>query len=199
MDYETVAGALGARSYHDGTDAVRIHASGAANLPVESMELAYPLQVVRYELIRDGGGPGTFRGGLPVRRDTRILAQGTTVSTSGDRQTRPAAGLRGGLAGTPGRFAVNPNTPTEETIPTVTASLPLRPGDVVSVCTPGGGGFGDPLERDPRHVLGDLLDERISAQAAEDVYGVIIREGQPDLRATGRMREKLVRQRIQET
>ena len=82
----------GARAVHDGTDAVRIHASGAANLPVESLELDYPLEVVRYELVKDGGGAGTYRGGLPVRRDTRVLGTEATLSTSADRQRRPASG-----------------------------------------------------------------------------------------------------------
>ena len=191
VDYETVAGALGARPYHDGTDAVRIHASGAANLPVESLELAYPMQVVRYELRQDGGGPGAYRGGLPVRRDTRILVEGATVSTSADRQSHPAQGLEGGLPGARGAFVLNPGTPGEKTIPSVTASLPLRCGDVVSVQTPGGGGYGDPLARDPHRVLSDLLDERISEQAARDVYGVVVRGTELDVSATQSLRRTL--------
>ena len=193
VDYETVAGALGARPYHDGTDAVRIHASGAANLPVESLELAYPMQVVRYELVQDGGGPGAFRGGMPVRRDTRVLAGDATVSTSADRQRRAARGLAGGLCGSLGAFALNPDTESERSIPTVAASVPVAPGDVVSVRTPGGGGYGDPLERDATHVLNDLLDERISPKAAREVYGVVIRKGRLDPSATRRMRAGLRR------
>ena len=196
VDYETVAGALGARPYHDGTDAVRIHASGAANLPVESLELDYPLEVVRYELIADGGGPGAFRGGLPVRRDTRVTAAGATVSTSADRQRRPAVGLKGGLSGAVGLFTLNPDTAaTRTTIPTVAISVPLVPGDVVSVRTPGGGGYGDPLERDPQRVLDDLLDERISRRAAKEVYGLVVRNGRVQHEATRRLRQELRRKR----
>jgi N-methylhydantoinase B len=195
VDYETFAGALGARRHRDGTDAVRIHASGSANLPVESLELAYPLQVVRYELLRDGGGPGTFRGGMPVRRDTRILVPATTLSTTADRETHPAEGMEGGLSGAPSGFILNPGTPAERRVAAVTAGLPLEPGDVVSVRTAGGGGYGDPLERDPSRVLADLLDDRISPEAAKKIYGVAVRDGKVDQEATGRLRRKLRRAR----
>ena len=191
VDYETFAGALGASSHHDGTDAVRIHASGSANLPVESLELAFPLQVVRYELIQDGGGAGTFRGGMPVRRDTRVLAPDTTLSTTGDRHTHPAGGLCGGLEGSPSHFFLNPDTPSERAVPTVAVGVPLEPGDVVSVRTPGGGGYGDPLDRDPSRVVEDLLDERISPGIAEEVYGVKTRDGKLNVAATRRLRRKL--------
>ena len=193
VDYETFAGALGARPHRDGTDAVRIHASGSANLPVESLELAYPLQVVRYELIRDGGGAGTFRGGLPVRRDTRILAPGTTLSTSAARQTHPAGALHGGLSGASSRFVLNPDSGAEREIHPVTAGLRVEPEDVVSVRTAGGGGYGDPLDRDPSQVLADLVDDRISPGAAEGTYGVVIRDGAVDAPATKRMRRRLRR------
>ena len=191
VDYETVAGALGARAVHDGTDAVRIHASGAANLPVESLELDYPLEVVRYELVRDGGGAGTYRGGLPVRRDTRVLGTEATVSTSADRQRRPASGLRGGVSGAPGSFKLNPDTSTERSVPAVSPSHPLAAGDIVSVQTPGGGGYGDPLDRDPQRVLDDLLDERISSSTAGELYGVVVRNGELDLPATRTIRDEL--------
>ena len=197
VDYETVAGALGARPYRDGTDAVRVHASGAANLPVESLELAYPLQVVRYELVRDGGGAGAFRGGLPVRRDTRILAQDATLSSTGDRLRHPAPGLDGGLPGAPGAFLLNPDSSAVRTVPGVTAGLQVAADDVVSVRTPGGGGYGDPLDRDPNKVVDDLQDERISARAAEQVYGTVIHQGQLDEAATERLRQRLMLNRTE--
>ena len=193
VDYETTAGALGARPYTDGTDAVRIHASGAANLPIESLELSYPMQAVRYELMRDGGGAGTLRGGMPVRRDTRVLTEDVTISTTGDRHGHPAPGLEGGLPGVPGEFVLNPDLQSQERIPSVSAGLPLRPGDIVSVRTPGGGGYGDPLLRDPERVLEDLLDDRISKASAREEYGVVVRDGRLDLKATERLRGRLRR------
>ena len=193
VDYETFAGALGARRTRDGTDAVRIHASGSANLPVESMELAYPLQVLRYELLRDGGGPGSFRGGMPIRRDTRVLAEDTILSTTADRETHPAEGLEGGLSGSPSAFVINPDTPGERSVRAVTAGIHLQAGDVVSVRTAGGGGFGDPLLREPSLVLADLVDDRISPEAAKEVYGVVVKDGAVDERATARLRKRLAR------
>ncbi len=193
VDYETFAGALGARRTRDGTDAVRIHASGSANLPVESMELAYPLQVLRYELLRDGGGPGSFRGGMPIRRDTRVLAEDTILSTTADRETHPAEGLEGGLSGSPSAFVINPDTPGERSVRAVTAGIHLQAGDVVSVRTAGGGGFGDPLGREPSLVLADLVDDRISPEAAKEVYGVVVKDGAVDERATARLRKRLAR------
>ena len=128
---------------------------------------------------------------MPVRRDTRVMAAGTTVSTTGDRQRSGAPGIDGGRSGVSGAFIVNPDTAGERPIPTVSASLPLEPGDVVSVRTPGGGGFGDPLDRDPEKVLQDLLDERISETSARDDYGIIVRDAKLDAPATRRQRRRL--------
>ncbi len=191
VDYETVAGGYGARSYRDGMDAVRIHASGAANLPVESLELAYPMQVIRYELIQDGGGPGVFRGGLPVRRDTKMLTDDGTLSMSADRQSMSANGLNGGLSGRPGRFVLNPDTIDEKILPSVGTGIPLQIGDVVSVCTPGGGGYGDPLSREASAVFQDVLDGRVSVEESERSYGVIIRGDVLDQEATIIRRNKI--------
>lgn len=146
--------------------------------------------MVRYELLRDGGGPGTFRGGMPVRRDTRILAPGTTLSTTADRETHPAEGLHGGMPGAPSGFVLNPGTPQERPVPAVAAGLPLQPGDIVSVRTSGGGGYGDPLEREPSRVLADLLDDRISLEAARRIYGVVVRDRVVDAQATRRLRRR---------
>lgn len=102
VDYETVAGGMGARGKGPGLDGVRVHASGAANLPVEALENAYPLRVERYALRRGSGGDGRHAGGRGVVRDYRVLADGVTVSLSSERQTRPARGVAGGGDGATG-------------------------------------------------------------------------------------------------
>ncbi|MEQ9123293.1 MAG: hydantoinase B/oxoprolinase family protein, partial [Alphaproteobacteria bacterium] len=113
VNYETVAGGMGARPYRDGMDAVRVHASGAANLPVEALEHAYPLRVERYA-VRDGsGGAGAHPGGAGVVRDYRALVDGVRVSLSSERQQTPAPGLAGGGAGGAGAFVLNPGAPDE--------------------------------------------------------------------------------------
>lgn len=172
VDYETFAGALGARPYKDGIDGVRIHISGASNLPVESLELNFPLRVERYELIRDSGGPGRYRGGLSIRRDYRILADGIRTAVCGERERIPAPGLAGGHPGTPGRFILNPGTPGEKTLPSTGWDIPLAKHDLLRIEAPGAGGYGSPRERDRHLVQRDLEEDRISPEAARKIYGL---------------------------
>jgi N-methylhydantoinase B len=142
VDYETVAGGMGARGKGPGLDGVRVHASGAANLPVEALENAYPLRVERYALRPGSGGDGRHAGGRGVVRDYRVLADGVTVSLSSERQTRPARGVAGGGDGATGAFLLNPGTAGERRLPSAAMDLPLARGDVLRILTPGGGGFG---------------------------------------------------------
>lgn len=161
VDYETFAGAQGARAYLDGMDAVRIHASGASNLPVEALEHAYPLRVERYALRGDSGGPGAYRGGLGLIRDYRALTA-MTVSLSAERQAVAPKGRDGGLDGAPGLFVLNPDTAGERILPSAVGEMALAAGDVLSIRTPGGAGFGDPEGRDPRAARRDLAEGRVT-------------------------------------
>lgn len=142
VNYETIAGAMGARAYRDGVDAVRVHASGSSNLPVEALEHAYPFLIEQYALRKDSGGSGRFKGGRGVVRDYRLMGESAVLSLSSERQNVPAAGMAGGGDGAPGRFILNPGTPTERVLPSAAAEIQLRRNDVLRVCTPGGGGFG---------------------------------------------------------
>ena len=144
VDYETFAGALGARPDRPGMDAVRVYASGASNLPVEPLEHAFPLLVERYEVRQGSGGGGRHRGGHGIRRDYRILSSEATVELTGERQERGARGAAGGADGAPGEFVLNPGTEREQRLPGVVTGLRLQRGDVISIRTPGGGGYGDP-------------------------------------------------------
>jgi N-methylhydantoinase B len=144
VNYETVAGGMGARPYRDGIDAVRVHASGAANLPVEALEHAYPLRIERYALRAGSGGMGQRCGGAGVVRDYRVLGQGITVSLSSERQQVPAPGLAGGAAGAAGRFVLDPRGATERVLGAAEADLALPAGSVLSIQTPGGGAYGPP-------------------------------------------------------
>lgn len=142
VDYETVAGGMGAGGHVPGLDAVRVHASGAANLPIEALENSYPLRVERYALRQRSGGAGQHRGGNGVVRDYRVLTTGVTVSLSSERQVRPAQGLQGGQDGACGAFVLNPDSPGERRLPSAANDVALGEGDVLRVLTPGGGGFG---------------------------------------------------------
>jgi N-methylhydantoinase B len=159
VNYETVAGGMGARATRDGMDAVRVHASGAANLPVEALEHAFPFLVETYALRDGSGGAGKYRGGLAVVRDYRVLADDITVSLSSERQAVAAAGSAGGEAGTTGAFTLDPDTSHERVLPSAAAEVPLPRGSVLRVVTPGGGGFGPAAERDPALVEQDRRQE----------------------------------------
>jgi len=163
VNYETVAGGMGARRHRDGMDAVRVHASGAANLPIEALEHAYPLRVQRYALRDGSAGAGMYRGGGGVIRDYCALGDGITVSLSSERQHFAAKGSEGGDAGAPGRFLLNPGTPDEIQLASAAADVELPRGSVLRVCTPGGGGYGHPGNRASEATERDRREERTSS------------------------------------
>lgn len=150
VNYETVAGGMGARATRDGMDGVRVHASGAANLPIEALEHAYPLRLEQYAVREGSGGEGRFRGGNGVVRDYRVLAEGVQVSLSSERQNVPAPGLAGGAVGQTGAFVLNPGGGDEQVLDAAAADVALRVGDVLSIRTPGSGGYGH-VTTEPEH------------------------------------------------
>jgi N-methylhydantoinase B len=163
VNYETVAGGMGARPYRDGIDAVRVHASGASNLPVEALEHAYPVRVERYALWDGSGGGGQYRGGMGVVRDYRILADDVTVSLSSERQHVSAAGLAGGASGRAGAFVYNPGQADERKLPSAAGEIAMPRGSVLRIATPGGGGYGNPNTREPAAVEADQREGRVDA------------------------------------
>ena len=172
VNYETVAGALGARAHRDGMDAVRTLSSGSANLPVEALEHAYPLRIEQYALRSGSGGAGAFRGGDGLVRDYRVLGDDVTVSLTGERQSNPAKGIAGGDDGAVGAFILDPGTDTERKLPAAVKEMQLPRDALLRVATPGGGGFGPARQRDPAHVERDLKEGRITAGAARSLYRV---------------------------
>ena len=189
VDYETYAGASGALCAFDGKDAVRVHVSGAANLPVESVEQEFPLTVRRYELIADSGGPGRYRGGLATRRDVTIWAEKGRLAGRGLRQTHGASGLFGGGPGRPGVFIVHPEGNREKRLPGSFSELELQAGTSIRVETPSGAGFGNPLERAPEQVLADVIAGKVTTSAAAHAYGVAVTGRSVDTPRTAALRE----------
>jgi len=171
VNYETVAGALGARANRDGMDAVRTLSSGSANLPVEALEHAYPLRIEQYALRSGSGGAGQFRGGDGLIRDYRVLADDVTVSLTGERQSNPAHGDAGGGDGALGTFLLDPDTDGERKLPSAVKELKLPRGALLRIATPGGGGFGPAQKRDADRVARDLNQGRITMAAARAAYG----------------------------
>ena len=157
--YETIAGGFGARHSKDGVDGIHSHMTNTLNTPVEALESAYPLRIKKYELVRGSGGRGKFRGGLGIRRDTEVLAEGSTISLMGERQRHGPWGLSGGMPGSPGAYGiVRRNTITSLSSKT---TLTANSGDVLTVTTPGGGGYGAPNRRMKEKIEQDRANDKI--------------------------------------
>ncbi|OLD39659.1 MAG: hypothetical protein AUI57_02465 [Candidatus Rokubacteria bacterium 13_1_40CM_2_68_8] len=187
--YELVLSGTGARASKDGCEAMS-WAFNASNIPVEAQEANQPLIVERFELIGDSAGAGKFRGGCGIRRDLRFLADEGKLTNLSDRHKFAPYGLGGGRSGKLGRTVLNPG-PGEQIVHGK-QSREFVYGDVISFQQSGAGGYGDPLEREPRRVLEDVLDDYVSIEAARGAYGVVIAGTGDDLsvdaEATSRLR-----------
>jgi N-methylhydantoinase B len=178
--YETVGGGYGGRAEKDGMDGVQAHYQNTANSPIEELETEIPLYVRRYELIRDSEGAGRQRGGLGIRRDMEFYDHEASFTVLSDRTKNRPWGLFGGHAARPARYVVNPEGEGdaegegEAEVLRSKSTTRLDPGDVASVQTPGGGGYGDPLERPPEAVLADVVDGKVSVERAREEYGVVV-------------------------
>lgn len=138
--YETVGGGMGARPTSDGPTAMHSHMTNTLNTPIEALEYAYPLQVVRYEIRRGSGGQGEFNGGDGICRDIKLLAD-AQVSLISERRHIPPYGLAGGQPGLRGENVLIKGN--EEYQLPGKGTFDLKDGDILSIRTPGGGGYGD--------------------------------------------------------
>jgi N-methylhydantoinase B len=143
VNYETIGGGMGASAAAPGLSGHRVHMGNTMNLPVESLEAAFPMQVLEYALIDGSGGAGRQSGGLGVRRSVRALADNLEFSLLCERRLRPAHGAMGGGPGAPARFTLRRDG-GEEALPSKVAPRRLDTGDEVVVETAGGGGWGEP-------------------------------------------------------
>jgi len=169
---ETISGGYGGRLKSDGPDAVQAHGQNTENAPVEETETNYPVRILRYELVENSEGPGRHRGGLGVRRDYRFDDHEVTFTILSDRDRWGPWGLYGGGEGRKAYYILNPDGEARELGSKTTVGL--KPGDVVSFQTCGGGGWGPPEERSPDLVLQDVRDGKISIERARTVYKVAI-------------------------
>jgi N-methylhydantoinase B len=168
--YETGGGGAGGHAGGDGMDGVHVHMSNTLNTPVEVLETAYPLRVRRYSFRPDSGGAGEYRGGLGLRRDIEV--RGTVAcSLLADRHRHRPYGLAGGEPGEPGAAFHTPAGADDPTRLPPKTTLDLDPGDVVSIRSPGGGGYGDPADRSRSAIERDLRLGKLSAEAARERYG----------------------------
>jgi N-methylhydantoinase B len=168
--YESYCGGMGATRHGDGADGVSTGTSNAMNIPVEAIEIDYPIRIRRYELAPDTGGSGTFRGGLGIIREYEMLAESASINVRGDRAKFPPGGVHGGLDGSRSRYTLTEGGKETE-IPSK-YSAQIRRGDRLRVTTPGGGGYGEPASRNTSVLEADLESGKISAAKTMADYGV---------------------------
>lgn len=160
---ETLGGGMGARPDRDGKDAVQVHMTNTSNLPVEAIEMEYPLLVEEYGLVPDSGGPGRRRGGLGLRRVVRPVGHDCTFNGLGERFRHEPWGLAGGGAGARGRFAIVRDDGAERTLGDKSGDIPIRADERVVIETPGAGGLGPPAKRGSDDLEADRRSGKFSA------------------------------------
>ena len=168
---ETLGGGMGGRNDRDGKDGVQVHITNTSNLPVEAIEMEYPLRVEEYSLVVDSGGAGRWRGGLGLRRVVRPVGHVCEFSGAGERFRRGPPGIFGGEAGRAGAFRLLRADGSIENLPGKLTRLILHPGDAVAVETPGAGGYGSPKERPREKLAEDLCSEKFTRRCIENHYG----------------------------
>ena len=182
-NYHLEGGGWGAKSYDDGNDAIIVKNGNCRNTPVEIFETRYPLRVVEYSLLPDSGGAGRMRGGLGTRRILRVEEGAEVTANALFDRTKPgfgAYGLDGGGKGSQAAILVKRRGEDafrtfSEVFGTVSPSkftnIRLEGGDEVLIDSPGGGGYGEPRERDRDRVADDVDQGFVSAASARELYG----------------------------
>ena len=168
---ELSSGAYGARATRDGLNAIRYGAGNAGHIPIEADEMENPLFFEAYEIVPDTGGAGRFRGGNGFVRAFRVESDRAQVCLCADRHATPPPGLFGGKPGATARYLLNPGSSRERVLPSKTPYIDLEPGTVVHLQSAGGGGYGDPRERDPMLIARDLKNGYITEEGAQAAYG----------------------------
>jgi N-methylhydantoinase B/acetone carboxylase, alpha subunit len=162
---ETIGGGGGARPSGDGLSGIHVGLTNTSNLPVEALELEYPLTLLRYELVDGSAGAGEFRGGMGIRRVYRA-EKACRFTVEGSRVASYPWGLEGG-----GRAECT-HLDFGDGRTEFSGMVDLKPGQIVAIVTPGGGGYGDPAKRAPEAITRDLAEGRITPDIAKTVYGI---------------------------
>ncbi|AYD03638.1 hydantoinase B/oxoprolinase family protein [Neorhizobium sp. NCHU2750] len=167
---ETLGGGMGARATKDGKDGVQVNITNTSNLPVEAIEIEYPLRVEEYALVENSGGAGRFRGGLGIRRMIRPVDHDCEFNGVGERFRNQPWGIFGGTAGAPGRFLKLDGVGGEESLPSKANRIRLTPAMAAIIETPGAGGYGKPENRSQDLLKEDLESGKFSAEFIDEHY-----------------------------
>ena len=183
MWYDWMVGGWGGRNGRDGSNGTApIFGVGLAVQPLEGQERLCPVLTTGHEFVTDSGGPGTHRGGIGVEKGATLTgAENTVMSYLCDRARSITWGIEGGLPSIPHGVWLNKGTDEERFLGAVFADVPIRSGDTFTRPSAGGGGFGDPLERDPEAVREDVVDGYVSIERALKDYGVVVSEVDAEL------------------
>ena len=169
---EVLGGGSGGRYYADGEDTIHV-VPDSRNLPTEFTESRFPFLVESLSLATDSGGAGQYRGGLGNEKHNRMLNDGHFMSIA-DRSILACWGVKGGKAGKPFQVTIDPDGPNEREVDALADAEPVRAGELIRIRTTGGGGWGDPLARDPELVVRDVVWRKVSPEAALADYGVVL-------------------------
>src|SRR5262249_23253327 len=185
---QPMQGGCGGRPTKDGIDGVNFSAGSVRNVPNESIELEVPIFVKRY-MLRDEVAAGRYRGGAGVLFEFQVNAPNTVITARGMERFRfQPWGRVGAGPGASGQTLVDPGDASARSIGKIDV-LKVDPGTTVCILSPGGGGYGDPLDRDPAAVAKDVADGLVTADAARAGYGVVLlANGSVDRAATERQR-----------
>ena len=189
---DAAMGSVGASSIKDGLDGTPITLFGGNDRPsMEAYEIEYPVMFRRFRVWPDSGGPGKWRGGMGLHREVTVLDDAEITVRAADRCRIPPLGIMGGKQGKGGGWVLNLGTSKQLDLPSKKTNQPLHAGDTLSMFISGGGGFGDPRERNPELVARDVEQGMVSIEAAARDYGVIVDpvSFNVDAQATARLRK----------
>jgi N-methylhydantoinase B len=190
---EVLGGGSGGRCYADGEDTIHV-VPDSRNLPSEFTESRFPFIVERLGLAVDSGGAGQFRGGLGYEKHIRMRKDAHFMSIA-DRSILACWGIKDGKAGMPFQVTIDPGTANEHDVQALVDAEFVPAGTVIRIRTTGGGGWGDPLARDPELVVRDVLWAKVSRAGAQAGYGVVVvgPDDEPalDVEATRAARERM--------
>lgn len=192
---DLIAGARGGGPDADGAEGVPHPGANIASTPIEVAEAELPIRFESYGMVKDTGGAGRYRGALSQARSVRLLADEGILQVRSDKGKNRPYGLNGGDDGEFSANVVRRVNGEDERLTTMAVST-MRAGDLFEHRFASGAGWGDPLERSPDAVLDDVIDDRVSVEAAREQYGVVIVDGpQVDAEATRQLRERMARGR----
>lgn len=197
VQYTYAVGGENARVFKDGKSLIFMRFCNARTIPQELEERWFPVVFTKYEARMDSCGHGMRRGGFALVRELDVLTD-VTMTIHGDREKYPPFGISGGLNGGGCSLVINKGTDKELNAGMYATGVHLKAGDRIYYTSSGGGGFGNPLERDPELVLEDVKDEWLSIESAKQYYGVVIEEIDAesceyriDFEATQKLRAKM--------